>query len=281
MWLRLQTPWAALLGAALLYVIYLGIMFLVQRRMVFPGTTHALPGIPAATERRIERQWVDVEDGRVECWWLPPANPRSPYPVVIFAHGNLEFIDLWADPFLPMQELGFGVLLVEFPGYGRSTGTPTQQSIRQAFLQAYDRMVTRSDVDPDRVVLMGRSLGGGAICDLAARRPSAALILMSTFTCLRALSWRFLAPGFLVRDPFDNLSVIRGYEKPLLVIHGSRDGLIPHSQGARLAEAARNGRLITYDADHADCPPDWPVFWRDVEQFLSETEMLPRAPNQQ
>jgi fermentation-respiration switch protein FrsA (DUF1100 family) len=276
-WIRLQTPWAALLGAALLYLVYLSVLFIVQRRLIFPGTSLTPPEIPPAVQRRIEQLWVDTQDGKAECWFLPPAHSELPAPAAIFAHGNLEFIDLWAELFIPMQDLGVGVLLVEFPGYGRSTGTPTQRSVLQALTRAYDLLTARDDVDNDRIVLIGRSLGGGAICDLAAHRPSAALILMSTFTSLRSLSWKFLAPGFLARDPFDSLPVVRDYPRPVLVVHGSRDSLIPHSHGARLAQAAPNGRLITYDADHGDCPPDWDVFWQDIETFLKAADIISEA----
>ena len=274
MWIRIQTPWAALLGAALLYLLYLCVLFILQRRIIFPGTSLGPPEVLPAVRARVEQSWIDTRDGKVECWFLPPIAKDLPAPAAIFAHGNLEVIDLWAELFVPMQELGFGVLLVEYPGYGRSTGIPTQESVRQCFVQAYDRLVERDDVDSDRILLIGRSLGGGAICDLAAHRPSATLILMSTFTSLRSLSWKFLAPGFLARDPFDSLPVVRNYPGPVLVVHGSRDSLIPHTHGARLAEAAQNGRLITYDADHGDCPPDWDVFWQDIETFLVDSNLI-------
>jgi pimeloyl-ACP methyl ester carboxylesterase len=273
-WTRLQVPWAALLGAALLYLLYLGVLFLLQRRMVFPGTSLSAPDVPVAVARRIERLWVDIDGGKVECWFLPPAGQSAPSAAAVFAHGNLELIDLWVELSIPLQDLGVGVLLVEYPGYGRSTGVPTQRTVREAFTRAYDLLVARDDVDPNRIVLIGRSLGGGAVCDLAAHRPSAALILMSTFTSLRSLSRRFLAPGFLVRDPFENLPVVRRYPGPVLVVHGVRDGLIAYGHGVRLAEAAPNGRLITYDADHGDCPPDWPAFWQDVERFLRDSRIL-------
>src|SRR6202008_4301022 len=129
-------------------------------------------------------------------------------------------------------------LLLEYPGYGRSTGVTTQQSITAASLAAYDWATQQSGIDPKRIIAYGRSLGGGAACALATQRAVAALILESTFTSVRPFAWRFRAPGFLVRDPFDNLAVVRAFKKPLLVLHGTRDEVIPVEHGRELAAAA-------------------------------------------
>ena len=159
-----------------------------------------------------------------------------------------------------------GVLLVEYPGYGRSRGTPSQRSITEAFVVAYDMLVHRKDVDGSRIILMGRSVGGGAVCALAARRPSAALVLISTFTSLRSFAGRYLVPGALVRDPFDNLSVVAAYGGPVLVVHGRQDDTIPHEHGVALWKAAARGRFTEHDCGHGDCPP----LWEDVLPFLSK-----------
>jgi hypothetical protein len=133
---------------------------------------------------------------------------------------------------------------------------------------AYDALVARKDVDPSRIVLFGRSLGGGAVCALAAKRPSAALILLSTFTSVQSLASHFLVPGFLVLDPFDNLALVGSYSGPVLVVHGSNDNLIPYDHGTALYRAAQRGKMLTYDCRHNDCPPSWDAFWQDVESFL-------------
>jgi fermentation-respiration switch protein FrsA (DUF1100 family) len=177
-------------------------------------------------------------------------------------------IDSWPEALKRVPAMGVGLLLVEYPGYGRSAGSPSQESISETFTRAYDTLAARPDVDPARNVFFGRSLGGGAVCDLAAKRPAAALILMSCFTSVRSFAIRYLAPSFLIRDPFDNLAVVRDYSGPVLVIHGRFDEIIPFGHGNTLHAAARNGKMIAYDAGHNDCPPDWSVFWRDVEEFL-------------
>lgn len=266
------------------YAGYCCILFLLQRRIVFPRGLIEFPPSPDWNVAGIEPMWLQTSQGRVEAWFLPAASRREgdPAPAVIFAHGNAELIDFWPVEFKTFTSLGVGLLLVEYPGYGRSQGTPSQNSITEAFLAGYDMLSARKDVDPSRIVLFGRSLGGGAVCALAAERPSAALILMSTFTSLKSFSRRFLVPDFFVRDPFDNLEVVRDYEGPVLIMHGRYDSLIPHKHGLTLYHSAKHGELLTYDCEHNDCPGDWNKFWQDVASFLGsagiiETTQIPRS----
>jgi pimeloyl-ACP methyl ester carboxylesterase len=211
----------------------------------------------------------------VESRYLPPPEGVVlPAPVVIFAHGNGELVDHWPEELRLFHEMGMGLLVVEYPGYGRSEGSPTQHTVTETFKAAYDRITRRDSVDADRVVLFGRSLGGGAVCRLAAQRPSAALILMSAFTGVRSFAWRYLAPPFLIRDPFDNLSVVSLYPKPVLVLHGRNDEVVPFRHGVRLAEAAPRGDLIAYPCGHNDFAPGWFTFRRDVRAFLEKSGIL-------
>jgi len=263
------------LWVLLLYLAYAGLVFLLQRQILFPrGMIPAHPAPPATAPGR-EQLWLDTSYGRVEAWYLTPAGKRrGPGPAVIFAHGNGELIDFWPDELAPFGRMGIGVLLVEYPGYGRSGGSPSQKSITAAFAAAYDHLKERPDIDPERIVLFGRSLGGGAVCALARVRPSAALILMSTFINVHAFAKNFLIPSLLVRDPFDNLAVVKTYSNPILFIHGKHDDIIPYRHGLTLSRAALNAKLVSYDCRHNDCLPGVGNFWRDVEAFLRSIGIL-------
>ena len=277
---------SVLIWMVLVYAAYCGVLFFMQRRMLFPRDLIAEPSKALLNVAGMERIWMETGPGRVEAWYLHPApgTVAGPAPVVIYGHGNAEIIDYWPDEFRWFTDLGMGLLLVEFPGYGRSSGTPSEESITEAFVAAYDRLVSRPDVDASRILLFGRSLGAGAVCQLAARRPSRAMVLLSTFTGTRAFAPRYLIPPFLVRDPFDNLAVVRGYDRPVLVIHGRRDHIIPFSHAEKLAQAGDRVRLIAYDCGHNDCPPDWTRFWRDIQTFLEAAGVVlpvnqaPRPP---
>lgn len=263
-------------GIFFFYLAYCGLLFLIQRQVIFPRYM-----ISGASEERIaianlEQNWLHTSFGKVETWYLPPDGdaPRVQVPVIIFAHGNAELIDTALPEFRSITHLGIGLLLVEYPGYGRSEGAPSQTRITEVFIRAYDHLVQRKDVDATRIILWGRSLGGGAVCQLAIRRPSAAMILMSTFTSVRSFAKRYLVPGFLVRDPFDNLQALRSYSGPVLIIHGKTDEIIPCTHGRALYKAAANAKLITYPCGHNDCPPDGDILRRDVAAFLRESKII-------
>lgn len=269
--------WLKIIGwTVLTYAVYCTFLFVIQRQMIFPrGLMGDMPGV-ALQDPAKEKIWLAVDGSRIESWFLPPAGRVAGRraPVLIFAHGNAELIDHCISELTPLTRLGLGVLLVEYPGYGRSGGSPSQKSITAAFVSAYDMLVGRPDVDPRKIVLYGRSLGGGAVCALATQRPAAALILVSSFTSVRAMATRYLVPGFLVRDPFDNLAVVKDYRGPVLVMHGRYDEVIPFRHGLALHRSARNARLLAYDCGHNDCPPDLGLFWQEVAAFLREAGII-------
>lgn len=258
-----------------LYLVYCVMLFLFQRQIIFPaGMAGPAPG-PAAVPG-LDIVWFDLDGNRVEAWYLPPADDpkQKRRPVVIFAHGNAELIDGCLEEFSAFTQFGLGLLLVEYPGYGRSRGRPSQAGIDAVYTAAYDWLAARPDVDPHRIVLAGRSLGSGVACQLAAKRSSAAMILISSFTSVRSFAGRYGVPAFLVRDPFDNLAAIRTYPKPLLVFHGLRDDVIPFAHGLDIAAAAPLGRIIRWECAHNDCPPDRRAFFKDIAVFLRDAGVL-------
>jgi fermentation-respiration switch protein FrsA (DUF1100 family) len=78
----------------------------------------------------------------------------------------------------------------------------------------------------------------------------------------------------MIRDPMDNIGVLKEYPRPSLILHGNRDELIPFTHAEALASVSKNARLIAYDCGHNDCPPDWNFFWKDVFAFLRENGMM-------
>ena len=259
----------------LFYFFYCCFLFVIQRQIIFPRSQIPYPSETKNTVPGIEKIWLSIHTGKFETWFMPPLNidAKKPSPAVIFAHGNAELIDFCPQELQAFTRIGIGVLLIEYPGYGRSEGSPSQKNISHAFNTAYDYLVSRKEVDPNRIILFGRSVGGGAACALAANKPSAALILQSTFTSVKALASRFFAPGFLVRDPFDNLSVVSTYPGPVLIIHGRYDDIIPFSHGKALYKKAVNGKIVVYDCGHNDCPPNQEAFRKDIETFLHNAKI--------
>jgi hypothetical protein len=272
---------------AVVWVVWAGGAFLLQRRLLYPGTAmEPLRPRSASTLAGVESLWIEHDGGRVEAWYLPPIPPASsgptaepppePHPALLFFHGNGEFIDDWVELLRPFPErLGMGLLLVEYPGYGRSTGRPTEGSIVAVATAAWDRIAARPGVDPGRMVAMGRSLGGGPAAALAREREPAALVLQSAFTDVADLAVRrFWVPPFLVRDRFPVLPAVRAFPGPVLVLHGRRDEVIPFHHGEALAGAGPHVTFLPWACGHNDCPPPGEGWWEAVEDFLSRAGVL-------
>jgi pimeloyl-ACP methyl ester carboxylesterase len=224
----------------------------------------------------IEMLSVTAAGATIESLFLPAKDGAvGPKPLVIFAHGNSALIDDWVTALDGFRERGVGVLLVEYPGYGRSTGLPSEASIREAFDNAFDRIITDARVDSSRVIGFGQSFGGAAICLLAQNRPLRALILMSTFSSLEI----FPEGGPTIkRDHFDSVQTVSHYSGPVLVIHGRNDPRIPWQQGQVLAAAAQHSTFKLYDCGHDCWNPDQLPFWRDATPFLAQAGITLAVP---
>ncbi|MCH8928908.1 MAG: alpha/beta hydrolase [Candidatus Marinimicrobia bacterium] len=260
----------------LFYVVYSGYYFFMQKRIIYPRHIIRTPPDIYDSVPGLERIWLNTKSGKVEAWYFQPSDSSEqlPFPAMIIAHGNAELIDYWLPIVNEIRELGMSVLLVEYPGYGRSEGEPGEESLTEAFIAAYDTLISKPEVDAGRIVLFGRSVGSGVICALADARPSAAMILMSPFSSISAMAADFYLPGFLVKDRFDNLSLIKSYDNPILFVHGSRDRIIPYKHSLKLLAASRQGKLITYDKGHNDLIEDWNLFWNEARPFLIRSKVL-------
>jgi dipeptidyl aminopeptidase/acylaminoacyl peptidase len=251
-------------------------MYFSQSNLLFPGQRRIAPRNVLTQFPQIEQIWLETSFGKVESWFQLPINQDSSQPAsaVIFAHGNGELIHDWPWLSTGFKEMGIAILLVEYPGYGNSDGKPSQKTIKETFISAYDWLQTKEGIDPRRIIAYGRSVGGGAVCELTKHRNIAALILQSTFTRVHHLVKKNLFPSFLIQSPFYNLKTVKSYPGPILIIHGKYDTLIPYEHGVKLAQTNANSTFITYHAGHNDCPPDWNRFWKDIYTFLNKHHFI-------
>ncbi|CAG1001897.1 hypothetical protein PHYC_02952 [Phycisphaerales bacterium] len=247
------------------------VLFTQQDAMLFPRQyTNPRPGVtpPAGAES----VFVSAADGaRIEGWFAAGAGctAESPGPAVLYCHGNAELIDDNTDYLRAYAARGVSVLLIEYPGYGRCTGTPSQASITDAGVSHYDALAARPEVDPARIVLHGKSLGGGVAAQILARRPAAAVVLESTFTSVASFAGDYYMPEFLVRHPFRTDQILRESKAPLLLFHGRDDEIIPVSHGRALAALRPDAECVETAGRHNDYPPDPAAYWSRIEQFLA------------
>jgi len=256
---------------------YLAIVFLVQRSVVFPGRYVEPPRPTPLEPEGVVQIWLQEPQSRVEAWYLPSSREATRANLV-FAHGNGELIDDWLPAMRILADSGFAVLLVEYPGYGHSTGRPSRSTIARAFEEAFDWLAAHPRAGDAPIVAWGRSLGGGVASDLAGRRPVDALILQSTFTSTSAMARRSFVPGFLVRDRFDNVEALRRYDGPVLIMHGTSDEVIPVEHGRRLSEVREGTPLVELDCGHNDCGRVWTDVVRQVIAFLEDRLGSPLEP---
>jgi fermentation-respiration switch protein FrsA (DUF1100 family) len=169
--------------------------------------------------------------------------PAAPGGVTwLWCHGNAGNISHRLENLrLLHDELGVGVFLFDYRGYGRSEGSPSEEGTYRDAEAALAYVLSRSDVDAERIVDFGRSLGAAVAVELATRRPPFALILESPLPSIAELvrhHYPFLPVGGLLRTKYDSLSKIAKVRVPLLVLHGDWDEVIPFEAGRKLFEAA-------------------------------------------
>jgi len=264
----------------MLVLIYVGFGAVVgcsQTSIIYPRHMIGAPMPDADIPAFVERWWLDTPDGaRVEAWFIPAqgATPERPGPAAIVLHGNAELIDHRVRTAEMYLRMGVSVLLPEYRGYGRSSGTPSQRMITADLLAFYDRLVSRPEVDANRLVYHGVSLGTGYACVLASERPPRALVLNSPFRSVAAMAARFLLPGFLVTSPLRSDLVLATDPAPVLIFHGVYDDIIPVSHGQALAEIAPRAELVELDCGHNDLPPDPVRYAERIRVFLESAGVM-------
>lgn len=164
--------------------------------------------------------------------WLP--NPAATH-TILFSHGNAEDLGALEESLLRLRAAGFAILAYDYRGYGRSSPRrPTERSAYADHAAAYRHLTVDLGVPASRVILHGRSLGGGVASELAARCPVAGLVLESTFTS----AFRVVAPELFPFDRFATRGRLHSIRVPILVVHGTADRVIPLAHGRTLAAAA-------------------------------------------
>jgi fermentation-respiration switch protein FrsA (DUF1100 family) len=189
----------------------------------------------------VEEVWFEAGDGvRLHGIY---AVAEGAFADLLFFHGNAGNLYDRLDNVALLLASGINVLIVDYRGYGKSGGEPSEQALYDDALLAYRYLTEEREVDPSRLVLFGRSLGSAVAIELGTREPVGAVIAESAFTSARELGRLHYAwmPQLLLRamtHQFDSLSKVARLEAPVLYIHGDLDTIVPAEMGRRLYEAS-------------------------------------------
>lgn len=249
--------WASRLALVVIpIVVGLVILWAIQRGLIyFPAGD---PGSPAdAGLPRAETIDITTHDGlTLGGWFVPPSEPASGTTVIVF-NGNGGNRAARAPLAAQLSRHGIASLLFDYRGYGGNPGTPSETGLASDARAALRYLASRRDVDGDRIVYFGESLGGGVAVGLAIERPPFALILRSPFTSLVDVGrfhYPFLPVALVLRDRFPSLVRIAAFKRPLLVIATDKDDVVPTAQSERLYNAAASPKrlVIIEGAGHND-----------------------------
>lgn len=235
--------------AVLLLLTYLGIIvvfWFIERSLVFRPSSAAESWEKPVDARSQDVTFPSSDGNTISARWIPPETPH--HGAVLVAHGNGGNLTHRGKLAAELrQTLGAGVLLFDYPGYGKSTGQPTEQSCYASGDAAYKWLADEQKIAPSRIVLCGESLGGGTAVELATRHEHRALVLVFTFTSLPDAAkyhYPFLPTRTAMRTRFDNLSKIAKCPRPVLIVHGTADRTVPFSHGEKLFAAANEPKLF-------------------------------------
>jgi fermentation-respiration switch protein FrsA (DUF1100 family) len=195
--------------------------------------------------------WLDATDkARIHGWFVPCPGSRL---VTLFLHGNAGNITHRAHSFLAVTSAGSSVLMIDYRGYGKSTGTPSEEGLYADAEAAYQYL--RETRQPGEIIVHGESLGTAVAVNLASRHPCGGVVLEAAFTSASDVAGTVLPViGRLLIGGFDSRRKIRLVQAPILFIHGGVDRTIPIVLGRALFDAAAGPKSFwtVPDADHND-----------------------------
>ena len=242
------------IGLAVGYGAIVALAFAFQDQLLFQPS-HRLIATPDAAGMAYETVHLDTEDGEtLHGWWVPA--PDVSRGTLLFFHGNAGNISGRLESVQQFHRLGLNVLIVDYRGYGQSTGTPSEQGLYNDAEACWQYLTETREVAPEDIVVFGRSMGGGPATWLATQHTPGALILESVFTNVPdvgAHHYPFLPVRALATNQFDNESRVATIDVPKLHIHSRDDRVVPFELGRAVYEAAAEPKqFLDIEGGHND-----------------------------
>ncbi|GJL65628.1 MAG: hypothetical protein NPIRA05_05990 [Nitrospirales bacterium] len=205
----------------------------------------------------LEEVWLTVNsDIRLFSWFID-AGPQQ--PVLLWCHGNAGNISHRLSNVSELHRRGISVMIFDYRGYGKSTGVPSETGFYQDALTAYDFLRTHKNVHPKRLVIFGRSLGTSVAGEVARQRSVAGLILEGAFPSIQSMAdhhYFGLPAHWFLNSQFNLTEKLSDISRPILVIHGEHDTIVPIKFGKQVYEAATSPKqwYPVPGASHNDVP---------------------------
>jgi len=267
-------------GASLAY----GVSFIVlwtqlEKRFVFFPVAELLY-TPNDVNLEYEDVRIQTSDGlALQGWFIPGKAETGSNVTWLWFHGNGGNIGhRIGELALAHHRTEANIFIFDYRGYGESEGVPSEKGTYLDSHAVMEYLSSWSDVDPDRIVYLGHSLGAAVAVELALTQPPMAMVLVSPFASVHDmanLTLPFSPIGWLVRNHYDSISRIQQLDVPVLILHGDQDETVPISQGRKLYGAANQPKRfqVLEGAAHNDTFEVVPEqYWGTIEAFLAERE---------
>lgn len=265
---------AALLGVGA--AAYAGLalyLYAFQARYVYyPDLpTRQVTATPADIGLAFEAVRIETPDGETLAGWFVPASKAR--GTLLYLHGNGGNIGHRLDRIEVFHRLGLNVFIIDYRGYGTSTGRPGEEGTYRDALAAWTYLTQRKRLTPERIVLFGESLGGSIAAWLAARHAPAGLVLYASFTSVPDMA-RALYPMFpatwLARYRYDTRTALGSVTSPVLIMHSPEDEIVPFSHAQALLASARGPkRLVALRGGHNEAVSlSRDLYVRGIGEFL-------------
>jgi hypothetical protein len=236
--LRRMISSIVIIALAVWLILSVFVYFMQPSLVYFP--TRDLEFTPAAYSLAHEDVLLDTPDGeRIHGWWVERAGARG---ALLFLHGNGGNISHRLDSIRLFHDLGLSVLIIDYRGYGKSSGRPGESGTYLDAEAAWKYLVEARGIDPGRIVIYGESLGGAVATWLASRVGCGALLITAGFTSVEDMGrhyYPYLPVRWLVRIRYPSIDYIGAARCPVLVMHSPGDEIVPFDMGRKLFEAAR------------------------------------------
>ncbi|MDP3534801.1 MAG: alpha/beta hydrolase [Halomonas sp.] len=266
------------LSLAIIYALLVALMWAFQERLLYlPNAGREHIATPSDRGLVWEAVTLNTEDNvALDAWWVPAPNPRAS---LLFFHGNAGNISHRLESIAQFQRLGLSVLIIDYRGYGRSEGSPSEAGTALDARAAWQWLRDEGN-ETDEIVVFGRSLGAAVAAELAAsleehHAAPAAVILESPFRSVPELAqqlYPFLPARWLARIDYPVESYVTQISAPLLVIHSRDDEIIPFTQGEAVYQAAQEPKqLLEIQGGHNTGFLDSePTYSESIDAFLRE-----------